>query len=112
MGFNGALMVFDCPDYYFDSEHLTGMLHSHVRLLEARIRRDNVPLLLDIHADRHHIHNASKRFCKSFDWFVEGLFNDIYNDHKWSVDLREPLVGVCTLIGVKFAVLDRFISHR
>ena len=81
--------------------------------LEVRIRREHTPLLLDTDGDIcHHIHNASKRFCKPFDGVVEGLFNDIYNDHKWSVDLRELLAEVCSLIGVKFTVPERFINHR
>ena len=81
--------------------------------LETRIRRDLAPHLLDVDGDEcHHVHNASKRLCGPFDQWTEKLANDLHNDHKWSVDLREWLADVCAAIGVKFTMPERHISHR
>ena len=81
--------------------------------LEVKIRQEKNPELLDIDGDVcHHIHNASKKFCEPFKYYVEGLFNDVFNDHRWSVDLRELLQEVCSLLNISFTVPERFISHR
>ena len=47
---------------------------------ETRLRQD-VPGLLDIDGDTcHKVHNASKKLCQSFDWYVESMFTNIFND--------------------------------
>ncbi|XP_053397560.1 uncharacterized protein LOC128556423 [Mercenaria mercenaria] len=81
--------------------------------LEVRIRREKAPAMLDIDGDAcHHLHNAAKKFCAPFNNWVENLFLQIYNDHKWSADLRDWLSELCSLIGVTYRNPERFISHR
>ena len=81
--------------------------------LETRIRNEKAPHLLDVDGDIcHHIHNASKAFCKQFDYVVESLFTDLFNDFKWSADLRESMEEVCLMLGIKFTMPQRYISHR
>ena len=61
----------------------------------------------------HHVHNASKRLCAPFEQWTEKLANDLRNDNKWSVDLREWLSDVCSVIGIMFTMAERhIISHR
>jgi hypothetical protein len=45
-------------------------------------------------------------------YWVEGLFGQIHTDHKWSVDLRQYLGEICQLLGMRFSVPEKFISHR
>ena len=62
--------------------------------LEKQIKEK--PNLLDINEDScHHINNAAKKFTKHFDAHLELLFINIYNDFKWSDDLREILKEIC-----------------
>ena len=80
--------------------------------LEKKIR-EKAPKMVDIDGDIcHHIHNASTTFCQPFKYWIEDLFNQLYNDHKWSVDLKEMLAEICHLIGLKFTVPERFVRHR
>ena len=53
-----------------------------------------------------------EELCSHFDQVVEKLADDIYNDMKYSPDLRETLRDVCNILGVKYlAPLER-IPHR
>ena len=56
---------------------------------------------------RHHVHNASKRLRAPFDPWTEKLANDLHNDRKWSVDLREWLADVCSVIGIMFTMPEQ-----
>ena len=57
--------------------------------LEIKIRRENQEHLLNIDGDIcHHVHNACKKFCAPFKGELEKLFIDLFNDHRWSADLR------------------------
>ena len=81
--------------------------------LEVRIRDEKNAELLDIDGDIcHHIHNSSQRLCQPFNKLLEDLFSDLFNDHRYSIDLREMLHTVCTLLGIKFTVPERFLNHR
>ena len=81
--------------------------------VEKRIRDNKAPHLLDIDGDVcHHMHNASKKFCEPFDYWVEELFNHLHSDHKYCVDLREYLTEICSIINIKFTMPERFLSHR
>nr|XP_019923958.2 uncharacterized protein LOC109619082 [Crassostrea gigas] len=81
--------------------------------LEKKIRESKAPALLDIDGDIcHRLHNASKKLCAPFDYWVESLFTDLHTDHRWSVDLREKLAEVCEILGIKFTTPERFVSHR
>lgn len=81
--------------------------------LETRIRREKAPHLLDIDGDVcHHVHNAAKAFCKPFNNFIEQLYIDLFNDFKWSADLRELFQEICLICNVKYAMPQRYVSHR
>lgn len=80
---------------------------------ETRLRTEKTPHLLDVDDDVcHHIHNSSKAFCKPFNHLAEALFLDIFNDLKWSPDLRESMEEICLMLGVKFTMPQRYVSHR
>ena len=80
--------------------------------VEVRLRA-KAPHMLDIDGDTcHHAHNAAKEFCKPYGHIVEGMLNDLHNDFRWSKDLEEFLKELCSLIGVKFHMPDRYVSHR
>ena len=58
--------------------------------LEKQIKEKLQPNLLDIDGySCHHIHNVAKKFTKHFDAHLELLFINIYNDFKWSENLRD-----------------------
>lgn len=58
--------------------------------LETRIRQEKAPHLLDIDGDScHHVHNATKKICKEFDYHVEGFFTDLNNDFRWSTEMKK-----------------------
>lgn len=81
--------------------------------LETRIRDNKANHLLDVDGDScHHIHNAAKKFSAPFGGHLESLFTDLYNDMKWSTDIRDYFEQVCELCGIKFTMPERFISHR
>jgi hypothetical protein len=81
--------------------------------LETRIRNQKAPHLLDVDGDTcHHVHNGAKAFCKPFGGLVEQLFNDVFNDFKWSPDLREFLQEICLIVNIKFTMPQRYVSHR
>lgn len=81
--------------------------------LETRIRREKAPYLLDIDGDVcHHVHSAAKAFCKPFKNFIEQLYIDLFNDFKWSADLRELFQEICLICNVKYTMPQRYVSHR
>ena len=81
--------------------------------LETRIRGSVAEHLLDINGDAcHHFHNAAKKFCSPFQNHVEVLYYSLYDHFKWSTDLRCHLEEICRIMGVKFTMPERFISHR
>ena len=81
--------------------------------LEVTLRREKAPHLLNIDGDScHHIHNCAKKFCQPFSNWVEKLFTDIFNDHKWSSDLKDFLSQVCKLMGIQFTVPQNYVPQR
>ena len=81
--------------------------------LETRIRDNKNPKLLDVDGDScHHIHNSSKAFCKPFDNWLEGLFQDLFEDHRWSSDQSSYLQQVCEILEIPFTQPPRFLNHR
>ena len=57
---------------------------------EIKLRESVAPALIDMDGDScHHIHNACKKFT------TEQLYQDIYNDFKWSEDIRVILEDIC-----------------
>lgn len=80
---------------------------------ETRLRTEKAPHLLDVDGDLcHHIRNSLKAFCKPFNHLAEALFLDIFNDFKGSPDLRESMEEICLMLGVKFTMPQRYVSHR
>ncbi|KAK6167395.1 hypothetical protein SNE40_021431 [Patella caerulea] len=81
--------------------------------LEVRLRSEKAAHLLDIDGDVcRHVHNAAKAFCKPFKWSVEQLYNDLFNDFKWSPDLREFFQENCEMLQIKYTMPQRYVSHR
>ena len=81
--------------------------------LEKQIRNDLAPHLLDIDGDVcHHLHNATKKFCEPFEWWVEALFGDIHNEFHWSRKNRDILEELCFILGEKYCVPQHFVAHR
>ena len=68
-----------------------------------------VPNLLDVDGDAcHHLHNASRKFTKIFDNYLEVLFRDIHNDFKWSENLGVILEN----LGVTYCQPQMYASTR
>ena len=40
------------------------------------------------------------------------MFSDIYNDMKWSSDLKDYFEQICELSGVKYTMTECFLNHR
>ncbi|GBN78845.1 hypothetical protein AVEN_147570-1 [Araneus ventricosus] len=101
-------------------ENLVSILMDSCRVMrgtksgvETRIRNEKAPHLLDIDGDScHHIHNATKKFCSPFDCLLENLMRDIFYDTKWSADIRNWLIDICSLLNVKYVSPVNVISHR
>ena len=80
---------------------------------ETLLHQGLTPHLFDVDGDTcHHVHNATRQFCQPFHLRIEELQADIFNDIKWSTDLRDFLQEVCELIGIGFTMAERFVSHR
>jgi hypothetical protein len=89
------------------------VMRGHKSGLETRIRDNKAKHLLDIDGDScHHLHNSAKEFSKPFEKWLENLFTDLFNDFKWSADLRDYLAEVCLLLGVAYTMPERYVSHR
>ena len=74
--------------------------------LEKQIKEKLHPNLLDVDGDScHHIHRAAKKFMKHFDAHLELVFINIYNDFKWSDDLKEILKEICFQMNAKYISL-------
>lgn len=58
------------------------------------------------------IHNATKKFCKEFDFHVESLFSDLNTDFKWSAQLKLKLEELCDILMLKYSPPERYLSHR
>ena len=90
-----------------------GVMRGSKNGFETKIRLRVAPHLLDIDGDScHHIHNASKIFTKVFDGYLESLFRDIYNDFKWSEDLKVELRAICDHLGVTYRQPEMYASTR
>ena len=73
-----------------------GVMRGSKNGLEVQIREKKASHLLDIDGDScHHVHNSAKKFCDLFNRYLESPFTQLYNDHKWSPDLREALSEIC-----------------
>ncbi len=81
--------------------------------LEKKIRDHRAPQPLDIDGDScHHVHNASKKLCRTFESWVEDLLSDLHTDHKWSADMKEGLREICSILGIRFSRPECYVPHR
>ncbi len=81
--------------------------------VETRIRDEKNINLLDVDGDScHHIHNAAKVFAKPFGKWLENLWNDIFEDHRWATDQLKYLSEICDFLAIPFTTPPRFVSHR
>ena len=79
---------------------------------ETRLRNAN-PHLLDVDGDIcHHMHNCARKFCSHFDNYVEFFCDDLYNDFKYSPDLREYFGEICAFLDADCKVPLQRIPHR
>ena len=68
---------------------------------EIKFSEGAAPALINMDGDScHHIHNACKKFTKIFDKYLEQLYQDIYNDFKWSEDIQVILEDICECLSV------------
>ena len=70
---------------------------------EIKLRESVAPALIDMDGDScHHIHNACKKFTKIFDKYLEQLYQDIYNDFKWSEDIQVILEDISECLSITY----------
>ena len=88
-------IVYDAVATFFRSKELPwnylmstlmdscGVMRGSKNGFKTKIRENMVPNLLDVDGNAfHHLHNASRKFTKIFDNYLEALFRDIHNDFK------------------------------
>ena len=76
---------------------------------EIKLHESVAAALIDIDDDScHHIHNA----CKIFDKYLEQLYQDIYNDLKWSEDIQVILEDICECLSVTYRQPEMFVATR
>ena len=120
-----AQSIFDAIDKFFEDEnipwvHLTSILMDSCSVMrgskagfETLIRDKRASHLLNIDGDvNHHVHNAVKKFCAPFDYWVEGLFTDINNEFQHSTINQDVLREICTILDVKYTVPQNFVLTR
>ena len=70
---------------------------------EIKLCESVVPALIDTDSDScHHTHNASKKFTKIFDKYLEQLYQDIYSDFKWSEDIQVILEDISECLSITY----------
>ena len=52
------------------------------------------------------------KFTKIFDKYLEKLDQGIYNDFKWSEDIRVILEDICECLSVTYQQLGMFVATR
>ena len=77
--------------------------------LEKRVRSERAPHLLDIDGDIcRHVHNATKVFCKPFNYWAESLFGNVYNEFHWSSTNQDALKEISFILGDKYTKPQQF----
>ena len=77
---------------------------------ETKLRDQLAPNLLDVDVDAcHHIHNAAKKFTKVFDRYLE-TYRDIYNDFKWSEDVKVVLEDLCKHLEITYCQPEMYAA--
>ena len=54
----------------------------------------------------------AKNFVRLFDCWLENLMRDIFNDTKWSADIRDWLIEICSILNLKYVSPVNVISYR
>ena len=119
------LKVYDALETFFRSNELPwnhllstlmdsyGVMRGVKNGFETKLRDQVAPNLLDVDDDAcHHVHNAAKKFPKVFDRYLETLYHDIYNDFKWSEDLKVVLEDLCKHLGITYRQPDMYAATR
>ena len=119
------LKVYDAVETFFRSNELPwnhllstlmdscGVMRGVKNDFETKLRDQVAPNLLDVDGDGcHHVHNAAKKFTKVFDRHPETLNHDIYNDFKWSEDLKVVLEDLCKHLGITYRQPEIYASTR
>ena len=120
-----SLKVYDAVKRFFRSNELPsnhllsslmescGVMRGVKNGLETKLRDQVAPNLLDVDGDAcHHVHNAAKKFTKVFDRYLETLYRDIYNDFKWSEDLKVVLEDLCKHLGITYRQPEMYAATR
>ena len=70
---------------------------------EIKFSEGATPALITMDGDScHHIQNAYKKFTKIFDKYLEQLYQYIYNDFKWSENIRVILEDICVCLSLTY----------
>ena len=78
---------------------------------ETKLRENAAPAPIDIYGDScHHIHDACKKFTKIFNQYLKKLYQDIYNDFKWSENMRVKLQDICKCLNVMYRRPEMFVA--
>ena len=120
-----SLKVYDALETFFRSNELPwnhllstlmdscGVMRGVKNGFETKLRDQVAPNLLDVDGDAcHHVHNAAKKFTKVFDRYLETLYRDIYNDFKWSEDLKVVLEDLCKHLGITYRQPEMYAATR
>ena len=120
-----SLKVYDAVETFFRSNELPwnhllstlmdscGVMRGVKNGFETKLRDQVAPNLLDVDGDAcHHVHNAAKKFTKVFDRYLETLNRDIYNDFKWSEDLKVVLEDLCKHLGITYRQPEMYAATR
>ena len=120
-----SLKVYDALETFFRSNELPwnhllstlmdscGVMRGVKNGFETKLRDQVAPNLLDVDGDAcHHVHNAAKKFTKVFDRYLETLYHDIYNDFKWSEDLKVVLEDLCKHLGITYRQPEMYAATR
>ena len=80
---------------------------------ETKLWEEVAPNLLDIDGNAcHHVHNAAKKFTKVFDRYFETFYRGIYNDFRWSDELKVVLEDLCKYLGITYRQLEMYTATR
>ena len=120
-----SLEVYDAVETFFRSNKLPwnnllstlmdscGVMREVKNGFETKLRDQVASNLLDVDGGAcHHVHNAAKKFRKVFDRYLETLYRDIYNDFKWSEDLKIALEDLCKHLAITYRQPEMYAATR
>lgn len=114
---NAILEIFHDNNVYIDN--LVSCLFDSCSVMRGKKSgvekglREYAPNLMNIDGDIvHHMHNIVKKFVKPFDGYLENLFRDIFNDHKWSPEQKSYLSEICHMMNIPTTNPIQYASTR